>query len=66
MVSRQRTRTALSQARSEVNVPTKAQLENMRKAWRDLKEGLDDLDAGIKRFRQSLNGVPFFPGPYKK
>lgn len=66
MVSRQGTRTARSQARSKVNVPTKAQLEKMRKAWRDLKEGLDDLDAGIRRFRLSLNGVPFLPGPLKK
>ena len=58
MVPRQGMRTARSQAK--VNVPTKAQLEKMRQAWRGLREGLEDLDAGIKRFRESLNGVPFF------
>lgn len=66
MVSRQGTRTARSHARPKMNVPTKAQLQKMRQAWRNLKEGLDDLDAGISRFRQSLNGVPFMPGPSKK
>jgi hypothetical protein len=66
MVSRQGTRTARTRTRQKVNVPTKAQLEKMRQAWRELKEGLDDLDAGIKRFRQSLNGVPFLPGPRMK
>jgi hypothetical protein len=59
MVPRQGMRTARSQARQKVNVPTRAQLEKMRQAWRDLREGLEDLDAGIKRFRESLNGVPF-------
>lgn len=66
MVSRQGRRTARSHARPKMNVPTKAQLQKMRQAWRDLKEGLDDLDAGISRFRQSLNGLPFMPGPPKK
>ncbi len=66
MVPRKKMRTAQSQPRQKVNVPTRAQLEKMRQAWRDLREGLEDLDIGIKRFRESLNGSPFFASRPKK
>jgi hypothetical protein len=53
-----RTRNRRSQKK---NIPTLAQVDKMRKIWTELREGLGDLDAGIRRFRSALDGVPFSP-----